>query len=58
MNVKMLDKILGEQLYIKKLRGDIYKTNLYEKEKLYKKKLKHANFKHRTEMKKKLSNLR
>ena len=54
----MLDKILGEQkgLY-KKFGGDIYKTNLYEKEKLYKK-LKHAYFKQRTEMKKKLSNLR
>ena len=47
----------AKRLY-KKVGGDIYKTNLYEKEKLYKKKLKHANVKHRTEMKKKLSNLR
>ena len=47
----------AKRLY-KKFGGEIYKTNLYEKEKLYKKKLKHANAKHRNEMKKKLSNLR
>ena len=45
MNIKMLDKILGEQKgYIKNL-GVIF-TKLT----CMKRKMKHANFKHRTEM--------
>ena len=57
--VKLLDVTLEEQkrLY-KKFGGYIFKKDLYEKERLYKKKLKCANLRHRVEMKKQLCNLR
>ena len=47
----------AKRLY-KKFGGDIFKSDLYEKEKLYKKRLKNANVTHRVEMKKKLFSLR
>lgn len=47
----------AKRLY-KKFGGDIFKSDLYEKEKLYKKRLKNANETHRVEMKKKLFSLR
>lgn len=42
----------------KKFGGDIFKSDLYEKEKLYKKRLKNASVTHRVEMKRKLFSLR
>lgn len=47
----------ANRLY-KKFGGDIFKEDLYEKEKLYKNKLKCANLRHRVEMKKQLCNLK
>lgn len=47
----------AKKLY-KKFGGDIFKSDLYEKEKLYKKRLKNASVTHRVEMKRKLFSLR
>lgn len=46
-----------KRLY-KKFGGDIFKSDLYEKEKLYKKRLKNVNVMYRVEMKKKFFSLR
>lgn len=53
MTVKLLGVTLEEETRLyKKFGGDIFKKDLYEKERLYKKKLKSANVMHRVELKK------